>query len=54
MKTAIALRLMPQNAIDHVNISSGNGLVPGNNSSKLELMLVQIYVTMYEFSRLDQ
>ena len=44
-------RLIPQIANEDVNISSGNGLVPW---SKFALMLAQIYVTMYEFSKLER
>ena len=41
----IALRWMPQDLTDDVNIGSGNDLVPSGNKPLPETMLTQIYVT---------
>ena len=41
-----ALRWVPQNTFDDVNIDSGNGLVLSGNKLLSELMVTQLYVAI--------
>ena len=43
----IALRWMPLDLPDEINIGSGNGLVPSVNKPLHEPMLTQIYVAKW-------
>ena len=43
----IALRWMPKNTFDYVNIGSGNGLVLSGNKTLIDSMLTQIYIAIW-------